>query len=220
MELKQLNKLLILLALAISIKVFSQMRMADIENKEFSINLKTEKGNIIKIFEDKNYDVYYILDRKRFDFDKKLRSIDPVNLIFFSKKYNKGILTLFKQSIEQKKKSVYNIRLYTGAHDNYMFIPSMIIVGKDLNYEYLMKYSYVPLPPPSNNVFTSIIKIQDCKNYCNVLDVDVKGNIIFESIDDILNNVSKVNKNSNVKACDPIIIAMDFKEFFPEKIIK
>ncbi|REC46664.1 hypothetical protein [Chryseobacterium pennipullorum] len=219
MELKQLNKLFILIALVININTFSQLRMVDIENNEISINLKKEKGNIIKILEDKNYVVYYILDRQRFDFDKRLKSIDPVNLIFFSKKYDKGILVNFKQSIEQKKKVVYSIKLYTGAHDKYMFIPSMIIVDKNFNYEYLMKYSYIHLPN-DNNAFTSSIAIQDNKHRCNVISVEIKDNMVYQNIDDILSNISKVHKDEVVKKCNPIFDEMDLKDFFPNKIIK
>ncbi len=75
-----------------------------------------------------------------------------------------------------------------------MFIPSMIIVDKDFNYEYLMKYYYMPPPPPENGVYKSWIAIQDNKNRCNVIDIDIKGNAIHENIDDLLSNISKVPK--------------------------
>ncbi|WP_027386457.1 hypothetical protein [Chryseobacterium gregarium] len=221
MESKQLNKIIFLIALAFNMHVFSQMKMADIENKKISVNLNTEKRNIIKIFENKDYNVFYILDRKSFDFDKNLRNIDLVNLIFFSKKYNKGILTLFKQSIEHDKKSVYNINLFTGSHDKYMFIPSMIIVDKDFNYEYLMKYYYMPLPPPKSEIYTSGIKIQSNKNRCNGVEIDINDNIINENIDDILSNISKISTTDNKnKKCNPIVYEMDLRDFFPKKIDK
>ncbi|MGN7866355.1 hypothetical protein [Chryseobacterium sp. 22458] len=219
MELKQLNKILILLGLVFNINGFSQLKMADIENKKVSVNLTTEKKNIIKIFEDRDYKIFYILDKKRFDFDKKLTNVDLVNLVFFSKKYNKGILTLFKQSIQHKKKSVYNIDLHTGSADNYMFIPSMIIVDKDFNYEYLMKYSYIHLPNDIN-VYTSSISIQDNENRCNKVRIVLKGNAIHENIDDLLSNISKVPKNVSTGKCDPIVYEMDLKDFFPEKIVQ
>ncbi len=50
MESKQLSKIILLLTLVFSMNVFSQMKMADIENRKFSVNLNTEKRNIIKIF--------------------------------------------------------------------------------------------------------------------------------------------------------------------------
>ena len=220
MELKHLNRIIVLMTFAISMNVLSQMKMADIEDKQFSINLKKENRSIIKILDDANYSVYYILDKRNFEFDKRHRNVDLVNLIFFSKKYNKGILTLFKQSIDHKKKSVYNITLRTGFHDKYMFKPSMIIVDKDFNYEYLMLYHYMPPPPPENGAYKSWIEMQDNKNRCNVIDIDIKGNAIYENIDDLLENISKVPKNISTKKCDPIVYEMDLKDFFPERIVQ
>lgn len=220
MELKQLNKITILLALIININAFSQMKMADIEGKQFSIDLKAEKRNIIKILDNDNYSVFYLLNRKKFDFDKKHRNVDLVNLIFFSKKYNKGILTLFKQSIDYKKKAIYNITLYSGLAGNYMFVPSMIIVDQNFNYEYLVMYSYIH-PPYDMNTYKSSISIQDNRNRCNIIHIDLKGNAVYENIDDILSNISKVPKeNSSEKECNPVIYDIDLKDFFPEKIIK
>ncbi|WP_431608687.1 hypothetical protein [Chryseobacterium sp. 'Rf worker isolate 10'] len=220
MELKQLNKLTILIALIININAFSQMKMADIEGRQFSIDLKTEKRNVIKILDNNNYSVFYILNRKKFDFDKKNINIDLVNLIFFSKKYNKGILTLFRQSIYHKKKAIYNITLYTGLVGNYMFKPSMIIVDNNFNYEYLMMYSYIH-PPYDINTYKSSISIQDNINRCNIVHIDLKGNAVYENIDDILSNISKVPKeNSSEKKCNSVIYDIDLKDFFPEKIIK
>ncbi|WP_027386456.1 hypothetical protein [Chryseobacterium gregarium] len=161
-----------------------------------------------------------MLNRKSFDFDKKLRNIDLANLIFFSKKYNKGILTVFEQSIEHDKKSVYNINLCTGAHGNYMFISSMIIVDKDFNYDYLMNYLYIHLPH-DRNVFMNRLTIQDIKNYCNLTRTDIKGNAIYENIDDILSNIYKINTNDNkYEECNPITSDADLKSFFPKKIDK
>jgi hypothetical protein len=40
MELKHLNRIIVLMTFAISMNVLSQMKMADIEDKQFSINLK------------------------------------------------------------------------------------------------------------------------------------------------------------------------------------
>jgi len=177
--------------------------------------------NIIKIHEDKDYDIFYIIDRKRFNFDKRLTNVDLVNLIFFSKKYNKGILTLFKQSIKHEKKSIYNISLYTEAAGNYMFIPSMIIVDRDFNYEYLMKYHYMMLPPPKEGDYSSWITIEDIKNHCNFKNITLKGNVIYENIDDILSNVSKISINEDKsKECNPLILDEDLKYFFPKKIDK
>ncbi len=48
MELKQLNKTVVLLALVINVNIFSQMKMADIDGKEFSINLKTQNKKYYK----------------------------------------------------------------------------------------------------------------------------------------------------------------------------
>lgn len=98
-----------------------------------------------------------------------------------------------------------------------MFIPSMIIVDKDFNYEYLLKYSYIHLPH-DKNVYKSSISIQDIKNYCNIVHTDIQGNIIYENIDDILSNISKINKTSATKNCDPIVYDIDLRNF-PEKII-
>ncbi len=221
MELKLLNKLVLFLLLVINIGGYSQMKMADIENKKFSFNLKTEKMNIIKIYEDKDYDIFYIVDRKRFNFDKRLTNVDLVNLIFFSKKYNKGILTLFKQSIKHKKKSIYNISLYTEAAGNYMFIPSMIIVDRDFKYEYLMKYHYMMPPPPEEGDYSSWITIEDIKNHCNFKDITLRGNAIYEDINDILSNISKMSINENKsRECNPLISDEDLKHFFPERIDK
>lgn len=218
MELKQLNKIIILLALAFSINIFSQIKMAHIENKKISVNLKKEKKDIIKILDGANYSVYYVLDKKSFEFDKKSRNVDLVNIIFFSKKYNKGILTLFQQSIDYRKKSIYDISLFTNADDNYMFVSSMAILDKNFNYEYFMKYYY--MSPPEGGAKKSWITIQDTKNYCNVISVDLKGNAIYEDIEDILSNISKVSELKKINDCNSIIYDMDVNEYFPKKISK
>ncbi|WP_300689963.1 hypothetical protein [Chryseobacterium sp.] len=219
MELKQLNKIVLILALAVGINSFSQMKMADLDNKEFSINSKIEKRNLIKILEDTNYNVYYILNRKNFDLKMGLGVNGIGKIVFFSKKYNKGILVNFEQMTYHVKKNVYSISLHTGSADNYMFMPSMIIVDKDFNYEYLMRYSYIHLPH-DKDVYTSSISVQDIKNYCNVIHRDIGGNVINENIDDILSNISKVPKNNTVKKCNPIVYDMDLRDFFPKKIIR
>lgn len=219
MELKQLNKIIVLLALIISISMFSQMKMADIEDKEFFVNSKKEKRNLIKIFDDSNFSVYYILDRRDFDLKKGLGTNGIAKVIFFSKNYNKGILVNFEQMVYHIKKNVYKINLRTGSHDKYMFIPSMIIVDKNFNYEYLMKYYYMQLPY-DRDIYTSGIKIQDNKDWCNVIEFDIKGNMIYENIDDILSNISKLNKSNITEKCDPIVYEMDLKDYFPKKIIK
>lgn len=221
MESKQLNKIILLIALTFYMNVFSQMKMADIENKKFSVNLTTENKDIIKILDNNSYSVFYILDRRGLDFGEGVGTVDMANLIFFSKKYNKGVVTIFKQSIEHDKKSVYNIKLFTGSHDKYMFLPSMIIVDKDFNYEYLMEYYYMPPPPPKKGDYTSWITLQDTKNYCNTIHIDLKGNVIYENIDDILSKIPKKNINENKsKECNPIISDEDLKYFFPKKIGK
>lgn len=94
MESKQLNKIIILIALTFYMNVFSQMKMADIENKKFSVNLTTEKKDIIKILDNNSYSVFYILDRRGLDFGEGVGTVDMANLIFFSKKYNKGVVTI------------------------------------------------------------------------------------------------------------------------------
>lgn len=219
MESKHLSKILVLLTLAISINVFSQLKMIDLDRKKITINLKTEKQNIIKIFDENDYNVYYILDRRGLDFKKGIGTVDMVNLIFFSKKYNKGILTTFEQKIVHEKKSIYNITISISNAGEYMFAPSMIIVDKDFNYEYLMSYIYIHLPD-NKNVYTSSITIQDIKNYCNLRHIDIKGNAIYEDIDDILSNISKISTINASEKCNPIISHMDLKYFFPKKIGK
>ncbi|WP_294286511.1 hypothetical protein [uncultured Chryseobacterium sp.] len=221
MELKKLNKITVLIACAIGMNVFSQMKMADIQDKKFSIDLKREKSNIIKILDNTSYSVYYILDRRGLDFDKGRGTVDTVNLIFFSKKYNKGILTVFKQGIVHKNKSVYNIRLDTGSIDNYMFIPSMLIIDKDFNYEYLIKYHYLMPPPPKEGDYSSWITIEYIKNHCNFKDITLNGNLIYEDIDDILSNVPDISINEDKsKECNPLISDEDLKYFFPKRIDK
>lgn len=220
MELKQLNKITILLFLIIGITAFSQMKMADLEGKKFSINLKTEKRNIIPILNDINYSVYYVVEKKRFDLKLGLGVSGVGNVIFFSKKNNKGILVKFEQMMSHAKKNVYEISLRTGSHGKYMFIPSMIIVDKDFNYEYLMEYRYMHLPY-DKDIYTSTITIQNNKNYCSFKHMDLKGNAIYENIDDILSNIPKIEINENKsKECDPLISDEDLNYFFPEKIDK
>lgn len=219
MESKQLNKIIVLIALTFYMSVFSQMKMADIENKKFSVNLTTEKNDIIKILDNNSYSVFYILDRRGLDFDEGVGTVDMANLIFFSKKYNKGIVAIFKQSIEHDKKSVYNIKLFTGSHDRYMFLPSMIIIDKDFNYEYLMEYYYMPPPPPEKGDYTSWITLQDAKNYCNTIHIDLKGNVIYENIDDILSNISKISNRKTEENCNSISNE-SLKYVFPKKIDK
>jgi hypothetical protein len=41
------------------------------------------------------------------------------------------------------KKNIYNVSLSTGSQKDYMFQPSMIILDKDFNYEFFMKYYYM-----------------------------------------------------------------------------
>lgn len=220
MELKQLNKIIILLTFTISMNSFSQMKMIDINGEKLTINLEKEKRNVIKISENKDYCVFYILDKRGLDFDVGLGTVDLVNLIFFSKKYNKGILTIFEQGIVHKKKSVYDITLYTNHFGKYMYKSSMAILDKDFNYEYLMKYSYIHLPH-DRNVYTSSISIQDINNYCNVMHTKIEGNVIYENIDDILSNISKVpNTSSTSKKCDPIVYDIDRRDYFPKEIKK
>lgn len=219
MELKHLNKITLLLFSIIGITAFSQMKMADIDGTEFSVNSKTEKKNLIKIRENNNCTIYYILDKKDFDLKKGLGTNRIANIIFFSKKYSKGIMVNFEQIIYRFKKNIYKISLHTGSHDKYMFTPSMIILDKDFNYEYLMKYYYMPLLPPKDDIYTSGIKIQEIKNYCNTMETDINGNMINENIDNILTNISKINNNIS-KECNPIINDTDLKDFFPKKIIK
>jgi len=220
MESKQLNKIVFLIAVVFSLNGFSQMKMADIDDKKFSVNLTAEKKDVIKILDNNSYSVFYILDRRGLDFDEGVGTVDMANLIFFSKKYNKGILTTFKQGIvHDKKSSVYNITLYTGSAGKYMFVPSMIIVDKDFNYEYLMNYIYIHLPD-NKNVYTSSIRIQDIKNYCNLKHIDIKDNAIYEDIDQVLSNIPKISTINTSEKCNPIISDMDLKYFFPKKIDK
>jgi hypothetical protein len=218
MELKQLNKIIIFLALAISSNIFSQIKMVNIENKKISVNLKKEKKDIIKILDGANYSVYYVLDKRSFEFDKKSRNVDLVNIIFFSKKYNKGILTIFQQSIDYRNKSIYDISLFTNSHNNYMFVSSMAILDKNFNYEYFMKYYY--MSPPDGGASRSWITIQNTKNYCDVKSVDLNGNVIYEEIDDILSNISEVSEIKKINDCNSIIYDMDVNEYFPKKIGK
>ena len=216
MNLKRLNKIVFLIGLVISLNGFSQMKMADIDDKKFSVNLTTEKKDIIKILDNNSYSVFYILDRRELDFDEGVGTVDMANLIFFSKKYNKGILTTFKQGVMHDKKSVYNITLHTGSTGKYMFVPSMIIVDKDFNYEYLMNYIYIHLPD-NKNVYTSSIRIQDIKNYCNLKHIDIKDNAIYEDIDQVLSNIQKISTINTSGKCNPIISDMDLKYSFPKK---
>ncbi|WP_126650250.1 hypothetical protein [Chryseobacterium aureum] len=219
MEIKLLNKIPILLTLMMSINAISQMKMADIEGKEIIVNSKTEKQNLIKIFDDSNYTIFYVLDRRDFHLIKGNGTSSPGNIIFFSKKYNKGILAVFRQMIYHSKRNIYNISFTTLSAENYMFIPSMIILDKDFNYEYLMRYTYIHLPY-DQTIYRSSISIQDKKDRCNLIHIDLKGNAIYENIDDILSNISKVPKNNNSqKDCSPVIYDMDLRDFFPKQII-
>jgi len=219
MELKHLNKITVLLFLITGISTFSQMKIADLEGKKFLINSKTEKRNIIPIFNDINYSVYYILDKRSFDLKLGLGVNGVGNVIFFSKKNNKGILVKFEEMIYHVKKNVYEISLRTGSHGKYMFIPSLIIIDKDFNYEYLMEYYYMMPPPPKDGDYSSWITIQEIKNYCNFKRIDLKGNLVYEDINDILSNILKININEDkFKECDPLISDADLKRFFPKKI--
>ncbi|VFB03544.1 Uncharacterised protein [Chryseobacterium taihuense] len=210
--------MIILLAFIININIFSQMKMADIENREFSINLKTEKRNLLKVFDDNHYSIYYILDKRDFDFKVGSSINSTANVIFFSKKYNKSILTVFRQNIYHKKKSIYDIKLSTGSHDKYMLVSSMAILDENFDYEYFMKYSY--MSPPEEENYTSWITIQNIKDNCNTISIDLKNHIIYENIDNILDNISKVSNYEKIKNCDSIIYNRDFNEYFPKKIIK
>jgi hypothetical protein len=161
---------------------------------------------------------FYFLHRTHVNLKKGLGTNGVANIIFFSKKYTKGILVNFEQMIYHVKTNIFKISLRTGSHDKYMFIPSMIILDKDFNYEYEMKYYYMPLPPPKSDIYTSSITIQNIKN-CNGIQTDIKGNIINENIDDILNNISKVSKERRSKECNPLVSDKDLN-FFPKKIFK
>jgi hypothetical protein len=52
------NKTIILLLTSLCINVFSQMKMTDVNNKKFSVNLQTEKRNLIKIMDNNEYIIY------------------------------------------------------------------------------------------------------------------------------------------------------------------
>ena len=215
MELKQLNNIITLLAIAFNISIFSQTKLADIENREFSINLKKEKSNFIKISDDANYSVYYVFDKKDFDLKIGLGTNGIAKVIFFSKIYNKGILSIFEQIAYRVKRNVYNIRIRTGSYDKNMFVSSLAILDKDFNYEYFIKYYNMPPPPPEKGIYKSSFIIQDSKNYCRTNDVVIKGNLIYENIDDILNSIHTLDTNKiSGKNCDPIINNLDFNEFF------
>lgn len=220
MVLKQLNKVIILVVFTITVNAFSQLKMIDIENKKISINPKTQKQNLIKISDDNNYIIYYILNREDFLLKKGLGTNGVAKVILFSKKYNKGILANFEQTVFHTKTNIYNFSLRTGSHDNYMFVSSMAILDKDFNYEYFIKYHYMPLPPPENEVYKAWITIQDARNYCNLIDIDLKGNIVYKNIDTILAYISEVTKNSTDKNCSPVINNKDMNVFFPKKISK
>lgn len=196
------------------------MKMTDIDGNKFSVNLETEKSDLIKILDDTNYSVYYILDRRALDFKKGLNTVTLVNLIFFSKKYNKGILAIFEQGVVHRKKNIYDINIIINYFKKNMFISSMAILDKDFNYEFFIKYYYMSPPPPKGGDYKSWITIQDTKNYCNVTNFDIKGNAIDEKIDDILSNISNVPKNNTSKKCDPIIYDIDIRDFFPKEIVK
>lgn len=212
MELKQLNRIIALLAMIIGMNVFSQIKMTNIEGKKISINSKTEKRNIIKIFDDNNYSLFYIVDRRDFNLKKGLGVNGRANIIFFSKKYNKGLLANFEQMIYHTKKNIYNITLYV---DKYV-IPSMIIVDENFNYEYVMTNYFGPLP--ENDVNVSRIGIQDYKNYCKLKKMSLNKIIIEEKIDDILKILD--TKTITSTNCEPTFNTADLKYFFPEKIIK
>ncbi|OCK50677.1 hypothetical protein BA768_19370 [Chryseobacterium sp. CBo1] len=215
MELKQLNNIIILIAIACNISVFSQTKLADIENKEFSINLKKEKSNFIKISDDANYSIYYVFDKKDFDLKKGLGTNGIAKVIFFSKKYNKGIFSIFEQVAYREKRNVYNIRIRTGSYDKNMFVSSLAILDKDFNYEYFIKYYHLPPPPPDKGIYKSSFIIQDSKNYCRTNDIVIKGNLIYEKIDDILSSIQTLDTNKiNGKECDRIINNLDFNDFF------
>lgn len=197
---------------------FSQMKMIDMDKKEIVINFKKEKQNIIKVFEDNTSIVYYILNKRDFNLKKGLGANGTANVIFFSKKYNKGLLTIFKQSIYNEKKSIYNITLHTGSNNKYMFVSSMAILDKDFNYKYYVKYSYMLPPPPEKGNYSSWITIQDATNYCSTKRFDLKDNVVYENIDDILSNLPTLPKNTLSKECDPIVYEVDLKDFFSNKI--
>ncbi|AZA58197.1 hypothetical protein [Chryseobacterium shandongense] len=221
MALKQLNKIIIFVIYILSINSFSQMKMVDIENKKISVNSETEKKNLIEIFEDSRYIIYYVLDRKDFNLKNGLGTNGIAKIIFFSKKYSKGILVNFSQTMYHTKKNTYEINLRTGSYSKYMLVSSMAIIDKDFNYEYFMKYYYMPPPPlKGDSGYKSWIAIQDTKNYCNITYVDLKDNVVYENIDDILSNIVNVPKNEISKRCDPIIYDIDIRDYFPEKILK
>ena len=220
MVLKQLNKLAITILVCTGTSILSQMKMLDLGEKEFSINSKTNKSNIIKILDNNNYKIYYILNKKDFDLKKNVGTNGIANIIFFSKKYKKGILANFRQSIFRKSNSLYSIVIHKSLTDNYMFIPSMIIVDQDFNYKYFMKYYYIPLPPPNNNVYKSSLTIQSINNYCETKKIDLKGNILAEDIDYILSDIPEINHNTQEKNCESIIYDIDLKDFFPKRLVK
>lgn len=216
MVLKQLNRTILLIICTFSTNVFSQTKMADIEDKKIFINSKTEKRNLIEIFDDSKYSIYYILDRKDFDLKKGLGTNGLAKIIFFSKKYNKGILVNFEQMMYRIKKNTYEVNLRTGSYGKNMFVSSMAILDKDFNYEYFMAYYYMQPPPPKGGDYKSWVTIQDTKNYCNVAHIDLKDIAIHEDIDDILSHISDVPKNNTSKKCESIIYDIDIRDYFPK----
>ncbi|MDR6489151.1 hypothetical protein J2799_003690 [Chryseobacterium vietnamense] len=218
MVLKQLNKIIVLIVFAINTNICSQIKISDIENKKFSINSKTQKQNLVKISDNSDYSIYYIVNRRDFNLKKGLGTNGIAKVIFFSKMYNKGILINFQQMIYRAKTNIYNISLHTGANDKYMFVSSMAVLDKDFNYEYFMKYHYMQSSPLENGGYKSWITIQDTKNYCNLIDIDLRDNVIYENINDILSNIPKIPKENNIKKkCTSIIYDMDLKDFFQRR---
>jgi len=220
LTLKNLDKVILLVIFTININVFSQIRMSNIEGIKFTVNSKTENNNIIKIFDNDDYDVYYVLDRRDFDLKKGLGTNGIAKTIFFSKKYKKGILINFKQMIYRLNKNIYEINLHTGSHDKYMFNSFMAIVDKNFKYEYFVVYHYMPPPPSEKGEYKSWITVQNTDNYCNMQDFDLQDIIINENVDDLLNNILKMSTDELEDGCSRIISDIDFKEFFSKKIIK
>ncbi len=213
MELKQLNKIILILSFFIGINVFSQMNMSYINGEKLTINSKTKKGDFIKLVDDNNYTIYYIIDRKDFDLKRGLGTSSMANIIFFSKKYNKGILASFQQMIYHVKKNVYNISLSVDEH---MIIPQMIIVDKNFNYEYLMTSYFGPLP--NSDIDISRMRIQDYRDYCKIKKMSLNKIIIDEDINEILKilNTDTITSTN----CEVIFEVEDLKQFFPKKIVR
>ncbi|KMQ67970.1 hypothetical protein ACM39_11605 [Chryseobacterium sp. FH2] len=178
------------------------MNMISINSLSFKINLKENKDTI-NIYEDENLKVLYPIDKFIFDsrITKKRGLTTKVNLLYYSKKESIGLFILlsYGQSIMKIKNQTYNITINV---DKNKFIPYMLLLDKNMETKFLVKYNRIKDFHSEN--YTNSYSIQDSTNFCKYGEFQINQNIIYEDIELVIKKRIAINNNEKKLDCEPL----------------